>query len=228
MADKSTANIDSDAAALMLLEQEQLGQELHDRLGPQLTAISMLAASLHDRLQSRSAAETELAAKLLDRIEQAKSEARAFAKGLLPVEYDAEGLMSALLELAEDTAETHGIACRLECDEPVPVEDTFTATRLYRIAKEAVHNAVKHGRPHEVVISLTNDSVLRLQVRDDGCGISGTSKKSGGNGIQIMRQRCALVGGTLEICPGPDGGTLVTCSIEKGGAPWRGEKPREC
>lgn len=217
MADKSTVNIESDAAAMTLREQERLGQELHDTLGPQLTAISMLATGLHDRLQSRSAAETELAAKLLVWIEKAKADTRAFAKGLLPVDCDAQGLMAALADLAEETEQTHGIACRLDLNEPVAVTDTFVATRLYRIAKEAVHNAVKHGHPHEIVVSLVNRGALQLRVRDDGCGIAAAPKKDRGHGIQIMRHRCELVGGVLDVETGPDGGTIVTCTIQKEG-----------
>ncbi len=214
MADKTTVEKEYDAAALTLREQERLGQELHDTLGPQLTAISMLAASLHRRLSSRADDETGLAAKLLARIEQAKADVRALTKGLLPVDCDAEGLMSALTDLAEHTEEIHEIACRLECAKLVSVADNFTATRLYRIAKEAVHNAVKHGQPREIVISLSNDGTLTLQVRDDGLGIS-DGPRNEGNGIRIMRHRCEVIGGNFDVCPGIDGGTVVTCSIQR-------------
>ncbi len=215
MVDETTSEIDHDAAALTLREQERLGQELHDTLGPQLTAISMLAASLHDRLRSRAAGETELAEKLLARIEQAKSDVRAFTKGLLPVECDAEGLMSALTDLAEQTEETHEVVCRLAYTKPVAIADNFTATRLYRIAREAVHNAVKHGRPNEIVISLSNDGTLTLQIQDDGGGFTEIPNNKG-NGIRIMRHRAEVIGGSLDIRPGHVRGTAVTCSIGKG------------
>ena len=209
----------SDGAVLTLHEQERLGQELHDTLGPQLTAISMLAASLHERLRCRAADETELAAKLLGQIEQTKSDVRALAKGLLPVECDAEGLMSALMDLAEQTEDTHGIACRFECDGVVTVRDNFTATRLFRIAKEAVHNAVKHAKPVEIVVSLSKDCGLTMQISDDGCGMP-PGLKTEGNGLRIMRHRCQLIGGKFDIRPGRDGGTVVTCSLEKGDNQW--------
>jgi signal transduction histidine kinase len=210
----SAEQIDHNAAALALREQERLGQELHDTLGPQLTAISMLAASLHERLRSHQAEETELAAKLLARVEQAKADVRAFAKGLLPVECDAEGLMIALTDLAEETEETHEIACRLECGKPVAVADNFTATRLYRIAKEAVHNAVKHADPREIRITLSDEDALTLEVQDDGSGVTDSPSNSG-SGIRIMRHRCELIGGEFSIRPCRDGGTVVTCSISK-------------
>ncbi len=214
MVDETLAGTDHDAAALTLREQERLGHELHDTLGPELTAISMLATSLHHRLQEREADETELAAKLLALAEQAKSSVRAFTKGLLPVECDAEGLMSALVDLVEQTEETYEVACRLECAAPVAVAGNFTATRLYRIAKEAVHNAVKHGRPHEIVISLANDGDLTLTVRDDGVGVQ-VPISNRGNGIRIMQHRAKLIGGNFDIRPGRTGGTVVTCSLDK-------------
>jgi signal transduction histidine kinase len=206
---------DQVAAVLTLSEQERLGRELHDTLGPQLTAISMLAASLHERLESHSADETALAAKLLRFVEQAKADVRAIAKGLLPVELDAEGLMSALGQLAYETQETHGVACRFDCDQPVVMEDNFAATRLFRIAKEAVHNAVKHAQAHEIVILLTDDDSLMLQVSDDGVGLPADAVEIKGNGMRMMRHRCQLVGGVFDVRPHQDQGTIVTCSIDK-------------
>lgn len=202
-------------AAIVLREQERLGRQLHDTLGPQITAISMLAASLHERLQTERSDETVLAAKLLDRIEMAKVEVRTLASGLMPVEVDAEGLMSALDGLAEETESTHGVACRLECERTVEVHDNFTATRLFRIAKEAVHNAVKHADPGEIVIRLHDDGrELVLQITDDGIGLS--DEVAEGNGIRIMRYRCQIIGATLDIGPGDTGGVVVTCTIQHG------------
>ena len=215
MADSTPGDPGSDAAALMLGEQERLGQELHDTLGPQLAAISMLAASLHDRLQARNADETGLAAKVLAVAEQAKTDVRALTKGLLPVDCDAEALMSALADLAEQTEETHGITCRFDCVERVNVRDNFTATRLYRIAREAVHNAVKHGHPRKIVLSLRCNGRLVLQVCDDGQGMNSGPLQSEGNGIRIMRHRCELIGGVFEIAAGGDGGAVVKCSIPR-------------
>jgi len=215
MPDVANERHELEAAALTLREQERLGRQLHDTLGPQITAISMLANSLYERLQARAAEETALAAKILDRIEQAKVDVRALAKGLMPVEVDAEGLMSALAELADETAATFAVACHFECDRPVAIHDNFTATRLYRIAKEAVHNAIKHAQPTELVIRLCERGSLVLEVRDDGIGFSRPLEEISGNGIRIMRHRCRLIGGSLDVYAGPDGGTVVTCSIQQ-------------
>ncbi len=203
---------EGEAAAWTLREQERFGRQLHDTLGPQIAAISMLATSLHERLRDRSADETSLAAKLLDRVEKAKLEVRALAKGLIPVEVDAEGLMSALSELADETHATFGIACRFECDRPVTLDDNFLATRLFRIAKEAVHNATQHAKPSELVIRLRDGDHLVLEVQDDGRGFA---RQVEGNGIRIMRYRSRLIGAVLDIRGRRDGGTIVACSIDK-------------
>jgi signal transduction histidine kinase len=205
---------DRHAAALTLRELERLGRELHDTLAPQLTALGMLAASLHERLELRSAAETQLAAKLLNCVEHAKADARSISRGLLPVQVDSGGLMSALSQLVEETQSTHGVICRFDCQQRVDLEDNFTATRLFRVASEAIHNAVKHAHASEIVLGLSDDDGLRLDVRDDGVGITkGTPE---GCGLRMMRHRCQIVGGTFEVGPGGESGTLVTCVIPNG------------
>lgn len=103
-----------------------------------MTAISMLATSLQERLQDKCAEETALAAKLLDHIEQAKVEVRALVKGLMPVEVHAEGSMSALAELADETTATYSIDCHFDCDQSVIMTDDFTATHMYRIVQNAL------------------------------------------------------------------------------------------
>jgi len=110
-----------DVAALTLHEQERLGRQLHDTIGPQMTAISMLATSLHQRLKTVGVAEADLAEKLLNSIEQAKADLRALGKGLIPVEVDDNGLMAALAELADDTEDRFAVRCRFECDTEVKV-----------------------------------------------------------------------------------------------------------
>jgi signal transduction histidine kinase len=204
-----------DVAAMTLREQERLGRQLHDTIGPQMTAIGMLANSLHERLRVAAAAETNLAEKLLHYIELAKADLRALAKGLIPVEVDEEGLMGALAELADETEDSLGIRCRFECDSAVRVTDNFVATRLFRIAREAVHNSVKHGKSKEVVIRLSESDHLELRIEDDGIGISRLEGDEEGNGIRIMQYRAGLIGGELDIQRIEGGGTRVACTINR-------------
>ena len=130
------------------------------------------------------------------------------------MELDAEGLKAALSELAETTARDAGIRCDFDCNEPVRIEDNETATHLYRIAQEAVANALKHGSPGHITISLSADNrQITLNVRDNGKGISPTAWESEGMGLKTMQYRAGLIGATLSITPIKKRGTLVTCYI---------------
>jgi len=140
---------------------------------------------------------------------------RALSKGLLPVEVDSDGLMAGLTELTVRMSEVNEVACIFHCQEPIPVLDQEVATQLYRIAQEALTNAIKHGRADTVDVRLTRqDRMLRLEVTDDGVGIPMPQPK-GGLGLRIMASRADLIGATLEIEPTNTKGTRVVCSL-----PW--------
>ncbi len=125
--------------------------------------------------------------------------------------------MAALAELASQTSELHGGTCTFECKEPVLVDDNQTATHLYRIAKEAVTNALKHSRANNIVISLEDDEkTITLRVRDDGVGLPREPLATRGMGLKIMRYRAGLINAGLTVGPAEPGGTLVSCTIAKG------------
>lgn len=199
-------------------EHRRIGQDLHDGLGQQITGIGMLASSLEKSLRRAGSPEADRAARLLETTREAQRQVRALARGLIPVELDAEGLMSALSRLVEETCTLHEIDCVFRCQEPVRVEDGFTATHLYRIAQEAIHNAVKHsgGQRIDVELERSGDR-LRLEVRDDGAGLPADLEPGEGMGLEIMRYRARLVGGSLDIATRPEGGTAVTCTLESAG-----------
>jgi two-component system sensor kinase FixL len=100
----------------------------------------------------------------------------------------------------------------VECDEPVSVLDNQTAMHLYRLSQEAITNAVKHGRGHNIRISLTDDTeYLTLKIEDDGRGFEPTHDTSAGSGLRIMRYRAELIGATVSISRAQPQGTIVTC-----------------
>jgi signal transduction histidine kinase len=130
------------------------------------------------------------------------------------VEIDAEGLSVALADLAETTSHDSGVKCDFDCDQPVRIENNETATHLYRIAQEAVTNALKHAAPRRVKISLAGDDAgIVLRVRDDGKGIPSAAWQAQGIGLKAMQYRAALIGATLSVAPVKKGGTLVTCRL---------------
>jgi PAS domain S-box-containing protein len=199
------------------LEQWRIGQELHDRTGQELTALGLLAEGLVEALAKSSPAEAALATKIAEGLKRVLGQVRALSRGLIPVEVDAAGLMAALAELASRTSELHGVNCTFDCREPVLVEDNQKATHLYRIAREAVTNALKHSRAKNITISLEGDAQsVVLRIRDDGIGFPPEPEVTKGMGLKIMHYRAGLINARLAVGPAEPVGTLVTCTIPKG------------
>jgi two-component system CheB/CheR fusion protein len=194
-------------------EQQRMGQELHDGLSQQIAGIGMLAGSLADNLKTGGDSQVaDKAARLVSAIEDAKQQSRALSKGLMPIEIDSHGLCPALEELADRTQKTYDIQCTVECSRPAAALDNFTATHLYRIASEAIHNAVKHASAKRMWIQLTDGSQVTLSVRDDGVGIR-SGRAAEGEGLRIMRHRAGLIGATISLLAAEGGGTIVTCTV---------------
>jgi signal transduction histidine kinase len=127
--------------------------------------------------------------------------------------------MAAFQELADNLTKGARVRCVFERDTPVLIHDDAAATHLYRIAQEAVRNAIQHGKPKRIGITLAErNGLVTLTVEDDGIGVPETAPKSGGLGIRIMAHRAAMIGGSLAVEPAPTGGTIVTCSIPKAAA----------
>lgn len=137
-------------------------------------------------------------------------------RGLLPVAVDGEGLMAALSDLADRIQQQGKVNCKFDCPEPVSVADNLTATHLFLIAQEAVHNAVKHARAKSIHVFLESNDFLLLSVQDDGIGMPAqTSENHGRLGLRIMQNRAAIIGATLTIEPAEPTGTLVTCTLAR-------------
>ncbi len=135
------------------------------------------------------------------------------ARGLYPVRLKTEGLGPALAELSGIVGERFGIQC--VCDpQPAVVQcDMTTATHLYRIAQEAVNNAIKHSgaRNISLLLSVSPDGI-DLEVKDDGKGMDDAATRHTGMGLHIMDYRARSLGGNLYIHS--DGsGTLVSCHV---------------
>ncbi len=195
-------------------EQHKIGQELHDNLGQQLTGISFMTKVLHQQLVSKTAPEAKDAGQITALVNETISHARALAKGLYPVELNTDGLMSALQELVVSTETLYTISCAFDCKKPVLIKNNILATHLYRIAQEAVNNAVKHGKADRVSISLgTNNGFGVLTVKSNGLDFPKVLPKSDGMGLQIMKYRASVIDGSVDIRRGRLGGTVLTCSF---------------
>jgi signal transduction histidine kinase len=198
-------------------EQRRIGHDLHDNLCQHLTATALAGQVLNERLAARSLPEEADASKVVALVEEAIEQARNLARGLYPVEMEAEGLMAAFQELASNITKGAKVVCVFECDSPVLMHDDAAATHLYRIAQEAVRNAIGHGRARRIGINLAErEGLVKLTIEDDGVGVPENAQERGGLGIRIMAHRAAMIGGAFAIEPAPTGGTIVTCSFRKG------------
>jgi len=193
-------------------EQHRIGQDLHDGLGQHLTGIAFMAKVHEERLARTNAADAADAAKIVRLVNEAVHKTRELARGLFPVMSDAQGLMSALQFWAHEVEDIFGVTCAFECETPVLVHDNAAATHLYRIAQEAVNNAIKHGQARNVVVRLTAENGYgTLLIDDDGTGIPDERFNSPGMGLHIMSYRSSTIGGRLELKRNPMRGTSVFC-----------------
>jgi signal transduction histidine kinase len=197
-------------------EQRRIGHELHDSLCQHLTGTALAGQVLGERLAAKSLPEAADADKVVELVEEGITLARNLARGLYPVEMETEGLMAAFQDLADNLTKGARVRCVFECEAPVLMHDDAAATHLYRIAQEAARNAIQHGKPKRIGITLAEQNgLVTLTVEDDGVGVPENAHKSGGLGVRIMAHRAAMIGGSFAIEPAPTGGTIVTCSIPK-------------
>ena len=197
-------------------EQRRIGQDLHDDLCQHLAGIQLMGDVLRRDLWAKAKPEAEQAGIIAGRIRDAIAHARMLARGLSPVALDSDGLTAALQELAENSGKLFQIRCEFRFDSFVTVDDNAVATHLYRIAQEAVTNAVKHGRAKKVVIRLAeSEDKCSLTIIDDGVGLLETSAKDQGTGLRIMKYRAATIGASLEVRRADEQGTRVSCSFHK-------------
>jgi chemotaxis methyl-accepting protein methylase/signal transduction histidine kinase len=196
-------------------EQQDLIHALHDVVGQQLTGLGMLAASLNRRLKEADPEVAETAQQVANASQEALDQVRQLSRGLFPANIDGAGFVHALRELASTTEALHKIPCSVDSDTPIVIPDNRAATQLYRIAQEAVTNALRHAEAEHIAIRLrTEAGAMTLTVTDDGVGIHNRVPNENGIGLRIMRHRAMSVGAAFSAGPAPDKGTVVTCTLQ--------------
>jgi signal transduction histidine kinase len=211
--------LESEILAIGEREQRRIGLDIHDSLCQHLTGTALAEQFLVEKLAARGAPEVADANRVVGLIEDAISLARGLAAGLFPLETDGGDLSNALSELAAHFSSRFNVACRFHLAEPVPIHDTVVATHLYRIAQEAVHNAIRHGRARAIDIRLAQSgSVVQLVIRDDGSGIAAGKPIHQGMGLRNMKYRASIIGGSLTL-DGGESGAIVTCTFPQPDCP---------
>jgi PAS domain S-box-containing protein len=195
-------------------EQQRIAQDLHDGLGQHLTGIAFMSKVLEEKLSDQSLPEAVEAAKIVNMVNQAIDNTRQLARGLHPVTAEPLGLMSALKTWANEVEELFHIRFSFRCEKPLAIHDANLSTHLYRIAQEAVSNAIRHGKSRNIVIRLTSkNNVGMLTIQDDGDGFPKEPASPPGVGLRIMNYRADMVGGSLKVQPNQERGITVTCTF---------------
>ena len=194
-------------------EQERLGQELHDGLCQQLTAIAFMARAVALRLRDHRVADSTELEKIAQLINRSVTDARSIAHDLHKEEVDAAGFENALRDLAE--RKIWKTQCRFHCDGKLDVEDDTVASEIFRILREGVINANKHARATEIVLEgRRRKRELIFSVTDNGVGLNRTVKnRRGGLGFHIMQYRAQSIGARLELESSRRGGTRLSIHL---------------
>ncbi|MFB6273480.1 MAG: PAS domain S-box protein [Salinibacter sp.] len=197
-------------------ERRRIGQDLHDGLGQMLTGIGLLSQDLARQLEEEGHERADDMAEITEHIKEADQYARDLSHGLIPVDVEANGLTEALRRLSQNAERLFNVNCTFREVDTVLIHNSTVATHLYRIAQEAVSNAVRHGEAEDVnIILASGDEQIRLQVRDDGVGFGAEETDEDGMGVHIMNYRARIIGGTLEISSDLGEGTVVTCTVPR-------------
>jgi PAS domain S-box-containing protein len=196
------------------MEQRRIGQDLHDDICQSLTAIELKTQSLAQTLEKKAGGSVAQAEEIAGRVREVIAQTRSLARSLSPFILESEGLASALGELAANARKLFNVKCRFHSDGP-PAMTRAAATHLYRIAQEAVTNAVKHGKAAAIEINLScaHDKTV-LTVSDNGVGLTTPPGGGTGMGLPTMRHRAAIIGAVLLAQSRPKGGTRIVCLLQ--------------
>ena len=194
-------------------ERFSIGADLHDGLGQLLTAVELMCAALKaDTARSQPAVAARLD-QMGTLLRDAVAQTRFLARGLVPVGGGPDALQTGLAELASRTNSLRKIKCVFDCPAPVHLPDSAATGHLYRIAQEAVNNALKHSGAGRILIRLAVlGGRLVLQIIDDGAGFGGRIPSSG-VGLGVMQHRAKVIGADLNIESKARGGVTIGCSL---------------
>jgi signal transduction histidine kinase len=197
-------------------EKRRLGIEIHDGVCQQITGALLRCEALARRVGRNHPLTANDIAALSSLLEEAIDEAHGVARGLCPLELRPDAIEAAMRTLTRRMQRTTGVQCHFIATGDVRIPNPTTAHHLYRIAQEAVSNAVRHARAHRIKVELHGIvNGIRLQVEDDGDGLP-RDLPSAGMGLRTMACRAHLLDGEFTVTPAPKGGTRVCCLVPHG------------
>jgi signal transduction histidine kinase len=206
------ARLERDVIEGCAREQRRIAYDLHDGVGQQLVSIALSAKLLEEQLRADRPAEAQKASAMVRLANEAARQARLTARSLEGADGVGD-LKTALESLAVNISQNCRVRSTVKANGASLPVSAPVAAQLYRIAQEAVRNAVEHGAAREVLIQLTfGHRNMVLTVQDDGQGFD-TKSNGHGMGLRIMRYRAQCIGGLCEVHAGPTQGTIVHCRV---------------
>ncbi len=195
-------------------EHRRFGQELHDLVSQELAGIAIDTHLLAQNLAAVKIGEAERARAIAVEVDRALTKARNIARGYFTLGFDAAGMAEALRELANRTQQASRIPCTARCPDNLAIGNEDATVQLFRIAQEAVNNAVQHSGASRITISFERqEDLFQLAIEDNGRGLTPALRKNQGLGLSIMTYRAGLVGGKLRMERPVDGGTCILCLV---------------
>lgn len=197
--------------------QRRIGQELHDDLGQHLTGVAFMSEVLAQKLKSNDKIDQQEMAKITMLVNEAISKTRLLAHGLYPVELKESGLSAMLGKFAENVRTVYGVECEfVDASDRDAAQASFeVGVHLFRIAQEAVNNAIRHGNASRIILTLRaeGDGCI-LEIADNGSGIQQSAREGkSGIGMYTMQYRASLIGAELSVQSPPGGGTRVSVHL---------------
>jgi signal transduction histidine kinase len=201
-------------------ERTRLARELHDSVTQTLFSLSLAAESAV--AMAGPAAEPRLAEQL-DRLRElagsALAEMRSLVETLRPADLEADGLVGALRKRVELLRRVHDVPLSLSVRGPVRLRDQTLEREVFRVATEALSNALQHAGAHRISVTLeTGGDAVKLVVSDDGAGfdLAAVRRTSRRLGLTSMRERAEALGGVLHVDTAPGDGTRLTLEVPAG------------
>lgn len=212
--DIARAQLNEESNAVAARERRRIGQDLHDSIGQMLTGISLLSRSLANSLERAGNEDFGDAQQISELADEASNQIRQISRGLMPSDVVQRGLLASLRELAAQTTDSCGLACDAVLDDGIPIRDGAVETHLFRIAQEAVNNAVRHSGGSRITIKVSAaGGGPKLEISDNGRWRN-ILENQGGIGLKTMEYRASAINARLNIGRADSGGTRVTCQLE--------------
>ena len=195
-------------------QQRRFGQELHDVVCQELTGVAIASHMLVKKLLAAKHEETTHAQELAYMADHALETTRSVARGFFTAGFDGAGLAEALREAARRVESQSRMTCVVRWQDDLIITNEDIVINLFRIAQEAIHNAVKHAGASRIAVSLqSEDKMLQLVIEDDGKGMPPAKERGKGLGLSIMAYRAGLIGAEFKTEHPAHGGTRVVCLV---------------